>query len=89
MSTNTCIYTMHQYTPFPINIIVLIFCLRTAFNVSHFKSNTIRTQLKKYFRTRNCVVVQISQVETEVIFTFMNVKIVNIIMIMNIKLFMI
>ena len=54
--------------------IVSLFRLRTAFNTCHFESNTIRTQLNKFIRTRSSVVVQMSEVETGIIFLFMNVK---------------
>ena len=66
-------YSQEKTTTTPLKIISL-FRLRTAFNVSHFTLNTIRIQSNIFIRTRSCADVQVSQVGTEIIFLFMNVK---------------
>ena len=66
-------YSQEKTTTTPLKIISL-FRLRTAFNVSHFKLNTIRIQSNIFIRTRSCADVQVSQVGTGIIFLFMNVK---------------
>ena len=50
-----------------------LFRLRTAFNVSRFESNTIRTQVNAFIQTRSYVV-QMSQVVIGKILLFMNAE---------------
>ena len=45
-----------------------------SFKVSYFKLNTIRTQSNIFLRTRSGVNVHMKQLETGIIFVFMNIK---------------